>query len=31
VYVPEWRPGSPADVPDDPGQFWSLVGVGRKP
>ncbi len=31
VYVPEWRPDSPADVPDDPGQFWCLVGVGRKP
>jgi SAM-dependent methyltransferase len=31
VYVPEWRPDSPADVPADPGQFWCLVGVGRKP
>jgi SAM-dependent methyltransferase len=31
VYVPQWRPDSPADVPADPGQFWFLVGVGRKP
>jgi SAM-dependent methyltransferase len=31
VYVPRWRPDSPADVPADPGQFWFLVGVGRKP
>ena len=30
VYIPEWRPDSPADVPDDPGKFWGLVGVGRK-
>jgi len=31
VYVPLWRPDSPADVPGDPGQFGCLVGVGRKP
>ena len=31
VYMTQWRPDSPADVPDDPGQFWVLVGVGRKP
>jgi SAM-dependent methyltransferase len=31
VYVQEWRPDSPADVPADPGQLWCLVGVGRKP
>jgi SAM-dependent methyltransferase len=31
VYIPQWRPDSPADVPDDPGKFWVLVGVGRKP
>jgi SAM-dependent methyltransferase len=31
VYIPEWRPGSPADVPEDPSKFWVLVGVGRKP
>jgi SAM-dependent methyltransferase len=31
VYLPEWRPDSPADVPADPSQFWCLVGVGRRP
>jgi hypothetical protein len=31
VYIPLWRPDSPADVPSDPAQFWGLVGVGRKP
>jgi SAM-dependent methyltransferase len=31
VYIPQWRPDSPHDVPDDPSQFWVLVGVGRKP
>jgi SAM-dependent methyltransferase len=31
VYVPLWRPDSPADVPSDPGKYWCLVGVGRKP
>jgi hypothetical protein len=31
VYIPQWRPDSPADVPDDPGKFWVLVGVARKP
>jgi SAM-dependent methyltransferase len=31
VYVPLWRPDSPADVPGDPSQFGCLVGVGRKP
>jgi S-adenosyl methyltransferase len=31
VYIPEWRPRSPDDVPDDPSMFWGLVGVGRKP
>jgi SAM-dependent methyltransferase len=28
VYVPEWRPDSPGDVPEDPGKIWILVGVG---
>ena len=28
VYIPEWRPDSPDDVPEDPGKFWVLVGVG---
>jgi hypothetical protein len=31
VYIPQWRPDSPADVPADPGKFWVLVGVARKP
>ncbi len=31
VNMPLWRPGSPDDVPDDPGNFWALVGVGQKP
>jgi hypothetical protein len=31
VYIPQWRPDSPASVPDDPSQFWVLAGVGRKP
>jgi hypothetical protein len=30
VYVSQWRPDSPADVPSDPGQLWGLVGVGRR-
>jgi S-adenosyl methyltransferase len=30
VFMPQWQPDSPADVPDDPSQFWALVGVGRK-
>jgi S-adenosyl methyltransferase len=30
VYIPLWRPDSPADVPEDPRKFWGLVGVGRK-
>jgi SAM-dependent methyltransferase len=29
VWLPEWRPDSPDDVPDDPASFWGLVGVGR--
>jgi SAM-dependent methyltransferase len=31
VFIPQWRPDSPADVPDDPSQFWGLVGVAQKP
>jgi len=31
VYIPQWRPDSPDDVPADPGKFWFLVGVARKP
>lgn len=30
VYIPQWRPDSPADVTGDPGRFWGLVGVARK-
>ena len=30
VYIPQWRPDSPADVPDDPSTIWVRVGVGRK-
>jgi SAM-dependent methyltransferase len=28
VYIPQWRPDSPGDVPEDPSKFWVLVGVG---
>ncbi len=31
VYLPEWHPDSPGDVPEGPSQFWFLAGVGRKP
>jgi SAM-dependent methyltransferase len=31
VYIPQWRPDSPAEVPSDPSKFWVLVGVARKP
>ena len=31
VYIPHWRPDSPAEVPDDPSRSWALVGVGRRP
>ncbi len=30
VYIPEWRPDSPADVPEHPERLWGLVGVARK-
>jgi len=30
VYMPQWRPESPRDVPADPSKLWALVGVGRK-
>jgi SAM-dependent methyltransferase len=29
VYMPQWRPESPGDVPADPSQLWALAGVGR--
>jgi hypothetical protein len=31
VYIPQGRPDSLSDIPDDPSQFWVKVGVGRKP
>jgi hypothetical protein len=30
VYSPQWRPGSPDDVPDHPEKYWFLAGVARK-
>ena len=30
VYAPQWRPGSPADVPGHPERFWFLTGAARK-
>jgi hypothetical protein len=30
VWIPQWRPDSPADVPENPQQYWGLVGVGRR-
>jgi S-adenosyl methyltransferase len=29
VWLPEWRPDCPADVPPNPRDYWALVGVGR--
>jgi hypothetical protein len=29
VWLPEWRPDSPDDVPEDPASLWGLVGVAR--
>ena len=31
VYIPEWRPAAPSDLPADPGQFGNMAGVARKP
>jgi SAM-dependent methyltransferase len=31
VYIPQWRPGSPGDLPADPSQFGALAGVARRP
>jgi S-adenosyl methyltransferase len=28
VWVPQWRPGHPQDVPADPEKYWFLAGVG---
>jgi hypothetical protein len=30
VFIPEWRPDDPADIPAEPGRYGNLVGVGRK-
>ena len=30
VYAPQWRPGSPDDVPGHPEKYWFLAGVARK-
>lgn len=29
VWLPEWHPDRPEDVPEHPERFWSLAGVGR--
>jgi hypothetical protein len=29
VWLPQWRPDHPGDVPDDPEEYWFLSGVGR--
>ena len=31
VYLPQWRPDAPGDVPADAGKYWFLAGVARKP
>ena len=30
VFLPQWHPDSPADVPEDPTRFAGLAGVARK-
>jgi SAM-dependent methyltransferase len=29
VWIPQWRPDAPEDVPEDPSKYWALVGVAR--
>jgi SAM-dependent methyltransferase len=29
VWIPQWRPDSPDDVPEDPTKYWALVGLAR--
>jgi S-adenosyl methyltransferase len=29
VWLPEWRPDAPEDVPEDPSTVWGLAGVAR--
>ena len=31
VWMPEWRPDAPGDVPENPAMYWGLAGVGRYP
>ena len=31
VFIPQWRPDDPADVPADAQTYGNLVGIGRKP
>ncbi|MFI5068184.1 MAG: SAM-dependent methyltransferase, partial [Streptosporangiales bacterium] len=31
VYLPQWRPDAPGDVPADAEKYWFLAGVARKP
>jgi hypothetical protein len=29
VWLPEWRPDSPGDMPEDPAAVWGVAGVGE--
>jgi SAM-dependent methyltransferase len=29
VWIPEWRPEDPSDIPENPRESWALVGVGK--
>lgn len=29
VWMPQWRPDSPGDVPENPESYWALAGVAR--
>ncbi len=31
VYLPQWRPDAPGDVPADAAKYWFLAGVASKP
>ena len=31
VWLPQWRPDRPQDVPEDPQNYWFLTGVGQLP
>jgi hypothetical protein len=30
AWLPLWRPDSPDDVPENPEQYWGMVGVGKR-